>query len=215
MLRHLLLLLAAAGPSILMPVGVLAANQVAIVYDVQGSAEPEVFPFDELSAGTVINLPNEAVLNFVHYNLCKNITVKGGSLKIEEQKFTISGGAVLGQTDEQCPERVLLKNESTVIGSIKLRSVPKKTPQIGRAPTFITAAGNWPLGSKVSLLNANKKLVTNLVLRGRAASLPKGSSLLEADKEYNLKIQTEGKTFIRKFICKDKNSSVIIIGNKF
>jgi len=215
MLKYFLVALAFTAPSITSPASVFAATQVAIVYDIQGNAQPDVTPFDELSVGTVINLSNEAVLNFVHYNLCKNITVKGGSIEIEEQTFRVTGGSVLEQTDEQCPERVSLKNESTVIGSIKLRSASKKTPQIGKSPTFITTASNWPTGSKVSLLNSNNEFIADLNLNGRAASLPKDSPLLEPNKKYNLNIEIGGKKLIRKFICKDKDHSITIIGNKF
>ncbi|MEL0101536.1 MAG: hypothetical protein VW862_07550, partial [Euryarchaeota archaeon] len=174
MLKYFLVALAFTAPSLTTPASVFAATQVAIVYDIQGNAQPGVAPFDELSVGAVINLSNEAVLNFVHYKLCKNIKVKGGSIEIEEQTFRVTGGSVLEQTEEQCPERVSLKNESTVVGSIKLRSASKKTPQIGKSPIFLTTSSNWPIGSKISLLNSNNEFVADLNLNGRAASLAKG-----------------------------------------
>jgi hypothetical protein len=192
-----------------------AANQAAIVYDVQGATKPDVASFDELSDGSLIELSKDTVLNFVHYKLCKNITVKGGSIKIEGDKFTVNNGSILSQTDEDCPDRVLLKNESTVIGSIKLRSVPSKTAEIGRSPAFLTTDKGWPVGSKVSLLTIDQELIANLNLRGRTASLPSGSSLLEPEKKYILVIETKGKKLTKSFVCKNVKNSITVVGNNF
>jgi len=188
------------------------AGPVVLVFDVEGSVDPELFPFQELSAGSTITLSEDAVLNFMHYKTCETLTVKGGTIQIGLSKIKLEKGLILDKAKKNCVDRVVLKNDTTEIGSIKLRAAPKKMRRIGTSPTFVTSASGWPLGSEVALFSTDGELVTKLRLAGKTATLPPGMPLLHPGEQYILKIIMNKINISEiKFKCSQSKTSFTIL----
>src|SRR5262249_18529059 len=83
---------------------VVAQDQppVGLVMSLSGSITPRLAAMAEIPAGTSLQLAPGTHLTFLHYGLCKLVTVSGGALSITRTEFK-ADGQVLDEKDGPCP----------------------------------------------------------------------------------------------------------------
>ena len=102
-----------------------------------GSTNPEISRMTEIPAGASIQL-RSGELTFLHYVLCKFVTVSGGTLTLTETDFTTNGN-VIRQADALCPRipYILPGGPGAVSGGMLMRS--------------LTSIPQWPLSREIIL----------------------------------------------------------------
>ena len=69
--------------------------------EVTGSTTPALRPYSELPPSTTINLGSAGRLVFVHYLSCRTVTVVGGTVTVETDRYTATGTRSEARTS--CP----------------------------------------------------------------------------------------------------------------
>ena len=64
----------------------------ALVTDVTGDVSPEIYAFDEVPAGTVIDLGTGGELSLTFYPTCSDVTLRGGKVTIGDDTISTSDG---------------------------------------------------------------------------------------------------------------------------
>lgn len=112
-----------------------AESKAAMLEDVSGVSDASISPYSEVSAGTTITLGTAGKVTFVHYALCREVTVTGGTAVISQADYKVTGGTAT-ETKQACPERVQVASTTSVAGGLVLRGTVKAT-KISSTPKIV------------------------------------------------------------------------------
>ena len=143
------------GASVLAVIGFVslqsahAKTPAALILD-SANVTPAPTAYSEIAPGTSYNLGKNGALTFVHYGLCKEISVTGGKVTLDTKNFKVDGGKVTKETAQPCPQQLSLAASTAVAGGVVMRGA-SATPEL--APTSIYVIG-WVL-AQAKLLRPN------------------------------------------------------------
>ena len=163
----------------------VADPPVALVVAVDGSTEPAVTPYSELSAGAPILLGAGAKIAFLHYATCEEVTVGGGRLSFTSQRFQHSGGKVLDRKRSTCPKMVSLGGD-TRIGGLVLRSGGKGgSLKVSTTPSIVVVGARAARATAIAV-KRGETTVLRLPLDGRVVRWPDKAPPLVGDTDYEM-----------------------------
>src|SRR5262245_56168566 len=64
----------------------------ALGLEINGTSQPAIQPYTELTTGQTISLATGIRLVFLQYETCRAVRVVGGTLTLRKQDFTLTGG---------------------------------------------------------------------------------------------------------------------------
>ena len=171
-------------------VNVAAAKTPSALLIETANVSPAPTPFSEVAPGTSLNLGKNGTLTFVHYGLCKEISVAGGKVKIEAKNFKLDGGKVTKETAQPCPQQLSLAASTAVAGGVVMRgasAVPEVTPNanlllVGQSVGQVTG---------VKLMDSAKQL-SDLSYDAKTRKVSSTTSLKAGN--YTLVLQSNGKS---------------------
>ncbi len=100
----------------------------ALILGVHGKVSPAVQPFSEVQANSLISLTPEGELDFLLYQGCERVQVRGGSLRFGKENYEINGGQVIKSQRGACPFQARLADNPRAAGVV-LRNVTASLPQ--------------------------------------------------------------------------------------
>ena len=107
-----------------------AKTQAALILD-STNLVPAPNSYSEIAPGTSYNLGKNGSLTFVHYGLCKEISVLGGKVTFDAKNFKIDGGKVTKESAQPCPQQLSLAASTAVAGGVVMRgatAIPELAP---------------------------------------------------------------------------------------
>ena len=160
------------------------AAPVALIIDITGATGDEFAPFMEIEAGGRIELSAHGRLEFLDYNSCKTVVIKGGKISFTERRFLLSGGKIMNQTRGRCPKVVTL-NKDARVGGVLVRSSPATLRVSGR-PQFVFIGPNSAAAVQVRITSEGAPTLA-LPLADRQLQWPAGDDALAAG-NYELEV---------------------------
>jgi len=94
----------------------------ALVYEAEGKIVPPVSAYEELEAGTVLELAPSAIIEALHYESCETLRAEGGQFRVGEKRFQLSGGRILDLKRASCPPRLQISGKKRMAGLL-LRNI--------------------------------------------------------------------------------------------
>jgi len=156
----------------------------ALIVDKSGSVTPDVSPFSEVTAGTVLSLGDDAKLVFDDYYSCTEVTVTGGKIEFTSKGYTTSGGAKKSETRVPCKQEVALKQSGEASTSL-LRGSEGRRVRLGIRPRFVLV-GKQSTSFATAKFTANGNEVLNVQLTGPRFEWPADAAPLTAATRYEL-----------------------------
>lgn len=187
--------------------GAASATTAAIVLDVQGPTTPAVTPAQELAGDQTIELTDQTRLTFVHLQTCKMVTVVGGTVRLQENRYLISGGEVERER-KRCPAQVQVAaaGESSA-GGVVYRSFGG-VPAFPVRPNILLAGANAQHITGATVKLGTQPVATLAAAQGRIV-WPAAQAALAPDTDYELVLTTAaGKTISQKFRTATAGESV-------
>ena len=123
-------------------------------------------------------------LEFLYYNSCKTVVIKGGKISFTERRFLLSGGKIMNQTRGRCP-KVLTLNKDARVGGVLVRSSPATLRVSGR-PQFVFTGPNSAAAVQVRITSEGAPTLA-LLLADRQLEWPAGDDALAAG-NYELEV---------------------------
>ncbi|WP_439815978.1 hypothetical protein [Zavarzinia sp. CC-PAN008] len=182
------------------------AKTAAIVLDVQGPTTPAVSAAQELQGDQTIELTDQTRLTFVHLDSCKMVTVVGGTVRLQEKRYMISGGEIERER-KRCPAQVQVAaaGESSA-GGVVYRNFAQVAVFAVRPSIMI--AGAKAMSITQATVKQGNQTVATLPVSGARIAWPAAQPALNAEQEYELVLSTsDGKTISQKFRTADSNDS--------
>ena len=161
----------------------LADQPRALVMDMIGESEPEISAFDELNDGASIKLVGEAEISLTFYPTCEDVTVRGGTLRIDNDKLALAGGKIISRVKGECPGYVKLSPSDIINASIVTRSVKPK-PWISPDPAAVLAIGEGTGTYDYFAVYSADGMILETTMENHKAIWPAGTPSLEAGKLY-------------------------------
>lgn len=159
----------------------------ALVTNVTGDVSPEIYPFDEVSVGTVIDLGAGSELSLTFYPNCSDVTLRGGKVTIGDDTISTSDGTeVLSQTKGDCPGAVKLAESDIINAAVISRSRGKSlTPRLNPRPVFGVSGDNAASYDRI-LIRDGRRTLAEVSLAGRTGEWPADAPTLEDGRTYAL-----------------------------
>lgn len=137
-----------------------------------GAATPDVAPFTELMPRSTIALDAGSRMSFVHYGTCRLVTVEGGRLYVDAQRYSVAGGRIAGVETTDCPrEQKLATSGDTVVAAVLVMRGTSGTPRL-RAYPWIVLAGSVGVTFNAAELRREGQTLGPMTVRGRLVSWP-------------------------------------------
>jgi hypothetical protein len=195
----------------------MADEPAALIVETSGTVTPEVAPFSEVAAGTVLTLAGHAKLVFDDYYSCSEVTVKGGSVEFGAKGFTTSGDAKSSATRVPCKQEIVL-NRSGEASTNVMRGSEETGVRIGTRPSFVLV-GTQNLTYSAVRFTLNGAEVRTIKLSGPRMKWPLFAPPLTVGESYQLALvpKSEGdpvKTITFKAVEQPRSllgSSLIVI----
>lgn len=171
-----------AFSAMLFSTSVLADEPKALVIDVLGTTSPQVEAFEEIGAGTVIQLSGGSELTLSYYATCDEITFRNGTVTIENDRLLMDGGEIISRVAGDCPEQVALAAADVTNAAIITRAVINR-PRVSLKPSVGIAgtdAGNF---TTLRVQSAKGTIIT-LPVNGRRVVWPAEAPSLTSGMEY-------------------------------
>ena len=190
------------------------ATPAAVVFALQGTTDPKLSEFEEISAGSTIHLQENATLTLKHYETCKSFTLSKGSIEIYQDNFSIKNGVVTNYAKNMCPKRAHLKNKTTYTGAIKTRSVKIKN-RISKFPKFIFQNENMDALEKMHLFAYDNGKTIDLKRNGRIFFIKDKNITPKHGKAYVLRAYlSSGEILENYFLCEEGTDDFIFISER-
>lgn len=188
-----------------------AAEPAALVLEVSGEVEPALLAFSEIEAGTDITLAEDARLSIVHYGTCKILTLVGGSLRVDENRYLIGRSRVETERAQGCPRQVALEGEGSAAGVLMRGGDEDALPAMPLRPSFVFAGAEASAVARVEILVAGEPVVS-LGMEGRRAAWPEDAPDLEAGTVYAVAIdKTDGSRTAYDFMAQARGARTLLI----
>lgn len=111
-----------------------AGGAAALVLAIDGKSEPPLEAFAEIPSKSTVVLADDTTIEFLHYNRCQSVTVKGGRIRFEERGFYVNKGKVEKVERAECPREVAVA-ATGIVGGTVLRSATSGTVALKIPPT--------------------------------------------------------------------------------
>lgn len=159
----------------------------ALVTDVIGDTSPEVFAFDEITSGTVIDLGADSEIRLTFYPTCDDVVIRGGQVEIYDDYMNIEGnGELLDHVQGECPSAVKLAESDIINAAVISRAIGGSlNPQISARPTFGVSGENAAIYNRL-LVRDGKKNMADLEIVGRKAAWPADAPDLRTGRSYSV-----------------------------
>ena len=162
-----------------------------LVLEVAGTTTPVLRPYTELPPSATINLGSAGRLVFVHYLSCRTVTVVGGTVTVDTDRYTATGSKSEART--ACPRAVTLKGGGETAGLLVrgMRPPPRDIRQ-GPPPLTLAATPDLILVGERAAEVATVKVAdgSETVLEVRVSSprlsWPRNAPPLRTDTVYDL-----------------------------
>lgn len=161
-----------------------AKTQAALLLD-SANVTPAPTPYSEVAPGTSFNLGKTGTLSFVHYGLCKEISVTGGKVTFDAKNYKLDGGKVTKESAQPCPQQLSLAASTAVAGGVVMRGAGQ-TPEVAPNASLLLVGQSASQVTSAKLVDANKA-TTNLTYNASNRTINAGSSLKEG--AYTLMLQ--------------------------
>ncbi len=189
--------------------GALAGEPAALVLDVIGDTEPAIFAYSEIEAGTEITLADEATLSLIHYGTCTALTLVGGSLRIEANRYRIGRSRVEQERSQECPNEVALAEDGTAAG-VLMRGGDGAL-HLPLRPSFVLAGGRADTVERIDILSGTEP-VMSLPVKARHVDWPQDAAALESGSEYGVSIRRlDGSSTDYAFIANARGPRSLVI----
>ncbi len=185
----------------------------ALITDVIGDTSPEVFAFDEVPAGTVIDLGSSAEIRLTFYPTCDDVVIRGGKVEIYDDYLNIEGnGELLDHVQGECPSAVKLAESDIINAAVISRSVGVSiNPRVNLRPTFGITGPN-AANYETLLIRDGKKNLAKIALNGRKAEWPADAPDLRDGRSYAVAlIGPNVKPHVAKVVASDAAPEILIL----
>lgn len=203
--------------ALLVPVVAQAANadphMRALVTDVVGVTSPEVFAFDELPGGTVIDLGTSSEIRITFYPTCDDVAIRGGQVEIHEDHINIEGKTeILDHIEGNCPSAVKLAESDIINAAVISRSAEiSLSPRIGLRPVLGISGPNAAAYDRV-LIRDGRETIAEMPVVGRKGVWPADAPALIDGKAYAVALLGPGvKPHIAKVIASDTAPELLVL----
>jgi hypothetical protein len=145
----------------------------------EGAATPDVAPFTELASRSTITLKPGSRMSFVHYATCRLVTVEGGRLDIDAERYSVVGGRIAGVENTDCPrEQKLASSGRTVVSAVLMMRGVAISPRLKAHPRIVLTGS---IGASIGAaeLRQEDRTLGAMTVRGRLASWPEASPPLK------------------------------------
>ncbi len=166
--------LVAAAPAQLRPAA-------GLVLEISGPSTPALAPFTELADQTTIRLGPGSRLVFVHYHSCRTVTLVGGQLAVDVEKYRVSGGP-RSEEETPCPRAIKLLAAGETAGVLLRGSAAVRLPV---EPAFVVVGPRAGDVASVRITRGSETVV-EAPLEHRRFRWPKGRPALRASTQYEL-----------------------------
>jgi hypothetical protein len=173
--RHLCAL-ASAALLCSLPAASWAEQKTAVILDITGPIYPDVEPFDEVAAGTVLKLATGTELVIGHYKTCDEVTLVGGAISVNEDHFVIDGTDEVTSETGACIGEVELEKTDLVSASIITRSIDE-VAKIAPRPFVGIVGSDAAKYTEMSIRRGSDTLLSAPISRQRA-QLPDNANAL-------------------------------------
>lgn len=130
-----------------------AGQSVGMVLDVEGTTTPQVEAFDEIAAGTKIELGEGSVVRFNFYPDCTELSVTQGSITFNEDEYEVEGGEEPVASNGACSTEIQASNSKddavSVPGAVVVRG---DSPDV----TFVVSGAKAAEANTLTLSHAGK-----------------------------------------------------------
>jgi hypothetical protein len=186
----------------------LAGEPAALVLDVTGDTEPAVFPYSEIEAGTEVTLADDATLSLIHYGTCKALTLIGGSVRIEANRYLIGRSRVEEERAQDCPNEVALAEDGTAAGVLMRGGDALHLPL---RPSFVLAGGRADTVERIDILSGAEPVMT-LPVKARHVAWPEDAAALKSGSEYGVSIvHSDGSSSEYAFLANARGPRSLVI----
>lgn len=144
-----------------------AGEARALVMDVQGSVQPDIVEFAELSTGTVLTIGTGASVKLQHYATCETLTITGGKVTVGNAGFDLTQARVTSLSRSACSQVINLAYFGAASASTTIARA-EAPPTIGLTPVFQFLDNGQPVPEQIAVEHSLKVLKTLKVVDGRA-----------------------------------------------
>jgi hypothetical protein len=164
-----------------------AEEPPGIVMTIAGDTDPPLSPMTEIPAGVSVRLRPDTKLTFLHYALCKLVTVTGGTLILSPANFRQDGGAS-SEAEGPCPRVYTLTDtgQGRTTSGIVTRGVPMP-PRWPASPEILFTGSRASTVTLAAILDAGQPPMPLVVAGGRARP-PNGAAPLSPNGHYTLRL---------------------------
>jgi hypothetical protein len=197
------------GAIVALPPTASAGEAVGLVTKVSGTVTPAVGAFEEVYAGSTLELAGHSSIEILHYPSCESITVKGGKLFLSAQSYNSRDG-VIQREKRRCPRTLRLKGDARVAGVVMRSGLSTLT--LAAKPSLVLTGKNRKKVTGLRFQLGNQLLLAARV-EGPRYDWPKDKAALAAGKTYHLEVMALH-TVLRKIpfkIDKAKRTPIVII----
>lgn len=167
-----------------------AADPAALVLDYSGGAATPLQSYDEVAAGTIVELPAGATLTLLHYRTCRTLTATGGVVRINTADVQVKGGTLRQDGAEQCPQEAKIR-VAGIGGGVLMRSVPEWPATLPVSLACSLVGRNSGLVESLTVMDGDAKVVQAAIAKHQV-SLPKAAPALQPGHDYTLQIKVAG-----------------------
>ncbi len=187
MAKHLMVLSAFVLLSIAIPAQSASPQApAALIVETSGSITPEVSPFSEVAAGTVLNLGAGAKLVFDDYYSCSEVTVTGGQIQFGSKGYKASSGAKASEQRVACKQEVVLKQGGEAsTGLMRGLEQMARPARLGIRPSFVLAGARSQSFAAIKVTQKGAEIRT-IQLAGPRFDWPADAQPLNAGTRYEL-----------------------------
>jgi hypothetical protein len=146
-----------------------------------------VAPYSEIVSGSTIALGQTGSVTFVHYDTCREVTVTGGNVTVNETDYQATGS--VSETQQACPERVRIASKTASSGGLVIRGMSKVT-ELGSYPSLALTGKRASAVSGIRFVAEDKSVVAGAVSKGKV-TIP---AELKVGGHYDMQLIGQGKT---------------------
>jgi hypothetical protein len=161
-----------------------------LVMEREGAATPDVAPFTELMPRSTIELSTGSRMSFIHYGTCRLVTVEGGRLYVDAQRYSVAAGRIAGAEPTDCPrEQKLAQSGDTVVAAVLVMRGASGSPRL-RAHPRIVLTGSYGVTFTVAELRHEGRTLGPMTVRGHMAAWPETNPPLTPGQGYVARLKT-------------------------
>jgi hypothetical protein len=198
--------------------GTAAAEEQAagIVINLSGETSPVLSPLMEIKSNTTLQVRPGGAITFLHYHLCKFVTVGAGRIRIGIDNY-FSEGKVLNEKGGPCPTIYTIQSPGATTGGVLMNSTnPDKLIKVPINTEIIMTSNSGGSIKSVSLKALDNSNSNGTVpVRGGRADLSGSTPTLRVGHAYALTIEFVGQKAAAQIgfvaLSADPNNAMLIL----